>query len=455
MCRSPAWILAIRYSHGVGADVLADSVTPPNSFQWNSIRRTIFLSSTTQSNNLPYNRYAPAIVIAIAGFSAVVSARTDRLKEIATAVIMQPTRFSSPIDDQIQRRTMRLLDVLVGIAIAAVAFTDWEIIANISLGYLYVLPIALCALINPLPFTLGLSIFCTVLQDIFGPPAESPEWRIVRDIVYLLSFLVVGFCVTLLARQRNRMADEVRRQRDEYEHDLTLAAQVQRQVLPKPLSLPGIEIAATMQPARMLGGDYYDFFEVGDDLVDVVIADVSGKGAAAALLMPSLAVALRLRARELEGPAAIIADLDEVLKQITRPATFVTMFYGRIQRSNKTLQYACAGHNPPILFRTATGAETMLSDSGPVLGILPDAHFSDSTVTLEPGDILTLFTDGVTEQENESEEEFSPERLQRVIAEAGTETANSMVKDICSAVSSFSGEKEQADDLTVVVVKML
>jgi serine phosphatase RsbU (regulator of sigma subunit) len=368
---------------------------------------------------------------------------------------MQRIGASASTVDKSERRIMRLLDVVVGIAIAAVAFTDWEIIANISLGYLYVLPIALCALINPLPFTLGLSIFCTVLQDIFGPPAESLEWRIARDVVYLSSFLIVGFCVTLLARQRNRMADEIRRQRDEYEHDLILAAQVQRQVLPKPLSLPGIEIAAAMQPARMLGGDYYDFFEVGDDQVDVVIADVSGKGAAAALLMPSLAVALRLRARELEGPAAIITDLDEVLKQITRPATFVTMFYGRIHRSSRILQYACAGHNPPVLLRTTTGAEITLTDSGPVLGILPDAHFFDSKVALEPGDILTLFTDGVTEQENESEEEFSPERLQKVIAEAETVTANSVVQDICSAVSSFSGAKEQADDLTVVVVKIL
>jgi serine phosphatase RsbU (regulator of sigma subunit) len=293
-----------------------------------------------------------------------------------------------------------------------------------------------------------------VLQDLFGPAAESLEWRIVRDLVYLASFLIVGFCVFLIARQRNRMADEVRRQRDEYEHDLTMAAQVQRQVLPKPLSLPGIEIGATMLPARMLGGDYYDFFEIGDDLVDVVIADVSGKGAAAALLMPSLAVALRLRARELGGPAEIIKDLDEVLKQITRPATFVTMFYARIHRSTRILQYASAGHNPPLLFRTKTGAMMALEESGPVLGILPDAQFSDTTVTLEPGDILTLFTDGVTEQENEAEEEFAVERLQNVIAAAGADTADAVVGDICTAVSSFSGEKEQADDLTVVIVRL-
>ena len=132
-------------------------------------------------------------------------------------------------------------------------------------------------------------------------------WRVVHNVVYLASFLVVGFLVTLIARQRDRMAEEIRRQRDEYERDLALAAQVQHRVLPKPLALPGIDIAAEMKTARLLGGDYYDFFPVSDDVVDLVIADVSGKGAAAALLMPSLAVALRLRARELEGPAEVIA----------------------------------------------------------------------------------------------------------------------------------------------------
>ena len=125
---------------------------------------------------------------------------------------------------------------------------------------------------------------------------------------------MVAFLVTLIARQRNRLVAEVRRQRDEYEHDLILASQVQRRVLPKPLVCPGLELAAAMQPAQLLGGDYYDFFKISDDVVDVVIADVSGHGAAASLLMPSLAVALRLRARELDGPAAIIKDLDQVLQ---------------------------------------------------------------------------------------------------------------------------------------------
>ena len=155
---------------------------------------------------------------------------------------------------------------------------------------------------------------CSVLQDIFGPAADTLKVADFRDAITLAGFLMVGFLVTLIARQRNRLVEEVRRQRDEYEHDLFLASQVQRQVLPKPPVCPALELAAAMQTATLLGGDYYDFFQISDDVVDVVIADVSGHGAAASLLMPSLAVALRLRARELDGPAAIIKDLDQVLQ---------------------------------------------------------------------------------------------------------------------------------------------
>jgi len=271
----------------------------------------------------------------------------------------------------------------------------------------------------------------------------------------LTGFLIVGFLVTLIARQRERLAAEVRRQRDEYERDLTLASQVQRQVLSKPPVMAGIELAGAMQTARLLGGDYYDFFKVSDDIVDVVIADVSGKGAAASLLMPSLAVALRLRARELSGPAAILKDLDGVLKQITNPATFVTMFYARFNPSLRTLEYASGGHNPPLLLRPKTGESILLQAAGPIMGILPDAQFTNTLVPLEPGDILTLYTDGVTEQENETEEEFSLDRLKKLVLSKESEPAATIITDISEAVSTFAGTTDQSDDLTVVIAKVL
>ncbi|WP_158791649.1 PP2C family protein-serine/threonine phosphatase [Granulicella sp. L60] len=348
-----------------------------------------------------------------------------------------------------------LLNVVVVLAIAAVAYTDWIVISDISLGYLYVLPIALSAFVNLFPLTVGLAIFCTILQEIFGPSAEPTQEKVIRAVVSLAGYLIVGFLVTLIAKQRSRLAVEVRRQRDEYESDLVLASQVQRQVLPKPPVVPGLDIAATMETARLLGGDYYDFFEISEHDVDVVIADVSGKGAAASLLMPSLAVALRLRARELSGPAAIIKDLDEIMKQIMRPATFVTMFYARFDPIRRTLEYASGGHNPPLLVRTKTGETLLLEEAGPIVGILPDAQFSNTVITLEEGDILTLFTDGVTEQENESGDEFSMERLQEIILGNETESAAALVARIAEAVAAFAGTKAQMDDLTLVVVKIL
>jgi serine phosphatase RsbU (regulator of sigma subunit) len=347
------------------------------------------------------------------------------------------------------------LNFVVFLAIAAVAYTDFIVVPDISLGYLYVLPIALSALINPLALTMALAVGCTVLADLFAGTPVTLQVRSIRDAITLAGFLVVAFLVTLIVKQRGRLAAEVRRQRDEYEHDLILAAQVQRRVLPKPFVCSNLELAAAMQPAQLLGGDYYDFYKISDEVVDVVIADVSGHGAAASLLMPSLAVALRLRARELDGPAAIIKDLDGVFRQITNAATFVTMFYARFDQSKRTLQYANGGHNPPLLVRPKTGETLFLDAGGPILGILPQAQFSNTLVDLDQGDILTLFTDGVTEQENEAGDEFSVERLEEVVRSKETESASALVTQISEAVSTFAGAKQQVDDLTVVVVKVL
>jgi sigma-B regulation protein RsbU (phosphoserine phosphatase) len=354
-----------------------------------------------------------------------------------------------------ENRATGLLNLIIIVAIGAIAYTDKIVVEDDSLGYLYLLPIALSGLVNRLPVTIAIVLLCAFLQDLFGPPTDTLHVRVLRGVITLAGYLIVSFFVTRIATQRGRMAAHIRQQRDDYERDLTLASQVQRQVLPKPPIVPGIELAAAMQTARLLGGDYYDFFQVSDNIVDIVIADVSGKGAAASLLMPSLAVVLRVRARELPGPAAIIKDLDGVLKQITGPANFVTVFYARVNPSLRTLQYANGGHNPPLLVRTRTQTTLLLEESGPIVGILPDAQFSDTVVTLESGDILTLYTDGVTEQENENEDQFSIDRLKNLILSKETDSAATLVSDVTEAVSTFAGTKEQEDDLTLVVAKIL
>jgi len=355
-----------------------------------------------------------------------------------------------------ENRITGLFNFLVLLSVAAIAYTDWRVVPQVSLGYLYVLPIALSALVNPPLLTSLLAAACAVLADIFyGTGPETQHVREVRDLITLAGFLVVGFLVGKIAKQRNRLVEEVRRQRDEYEHDLTLASQVQRRVLPKPPVCASLELGAAMQTATLLGGDYYDFFQISEDVVDVVIADVSGHGAAASLLMPSLAVALRLRAHELSGPAEIIKDLDQVLQQVTNSATFVTMFYARFDQASRTLHYSNGGHNPPLLIRPGNGQAQQLEEGGPILGILRNAEYKNAVVQLEQGDVLTLFTDGVTEQENEAGEEFSVSRLEEVVRKKEIEPAAAMVASITEAVAVFAGQKAQADDLTVVVVKVL
>jgi serine phosphatase RsbU (regulator of sigma subunit) len=354
-----------------------------------------------------------------------------------------------------ENRIRGLFNFLVILSIAGVAYTDWRVTPEVSLGYLYLLPIALSALVNPPVWTSVLSVICAVLADLFyGSGVRTEMVRDVRDLMTFLGFLLVGFLITQVAKQRNRLVEEVRKQRDEYEHDLRLAAQVQQQVLTKPPTCASLELAAAMQTATLLGGDYYDFFPISDDVVDVVIADVSGHGAAASLLMPSLAVALRMRARELSGPAEIIKDLDRVFRQVTNAATFVTVFYARLTQSSKTLQYANGGHNPPLLIRS-DGQTLSLEEGGPILGILKDATYLEGEVPLAAGDILTLFTDGIIEQEDGSGEQFSVGRLEAVVRANDKESASRLVSAITEAVASHAGSTPQSDDETVVIVKVL
>jgi K+-sensing histidine kinase KdpD len=149
-----------------------------------------------------------------------------------------------------ENRATGLLNLIIVVAICAVAYTDKIVVEDDSLGYLYLLPIALSGLVNRLPVTIALAMLCAFLQELFGPPTDTLHVRVLRNVISLAGYLIVSFFVTRVATQRGKMAADIRQQRDDYERDLTLASQVQRQVLPKPPIVPGIELAAAMQTAR-------------------------------------------------------------------------------------------------------------------------------------------------------------------------------------------------------------
>ncbi len=247
--------------------------------------------------------------------------------------------------------------------------------------------------------------------------------------------------------------------------DLALAAEVQRRLLPqKPPASGAASWGAFSLPARSVGGDYYDFVNIGDHGIGIALADVAGKGIAAALIMAVVHASLRIIAAEgnISLPQ-LAARMNSFLHRSTGANSYATFFYAQLDNQNRQLRYVNAGHNPPYLVRAlnvssspgATGATVEeLTTGGMIIGMFPVASYEDATVSLNSGDLLLAFTDGVTEALNAVEEEFGEERLKHLVRDL----AHLPVEDITARISQelrrWIGEAPQHDDLTFVVMKV-
>jgi sigma-B regulation protein RsbU (phosphoserine phosphatase) len=249
--------------------------------------------------------------------------------------------------------------------------------------------------------------------------------------------------------------------------ELALAAEVQRNLLPSTTpELPGIEVCGFCQPARQVGGDYFDFIGLADGSTGICIADVAGKGIAAALLMS--VVQASLRAQLLTGhKSAPVPDVVSLLNRLlcgsVSTAKYVTCFYAQLNPANDSFRFVNAGHNPPLLFARSTqstdgspnaGEFRRLSSGGPVLGLFPAASFDEEEVVLRSGDILVAYTDGVTEAMNSNQEEFSEDRLRTAVTDS-TGAAKEILETIVARVAHWSEGTSQHDDITVIVLKRI
>ena len=187
----------------------------------------------------------------------------------------------------------------------------------------------------------------------------------------------------------------------------------------------------------------------------MVIADVSGKGVAAGLLMPSIEVALRMDAPQFPSISDLLHTFDNVVCQIvTGGDRFISLFYGKLCARARFLEYSNAGHNPPLLVRAGTDPRP-LGRGGPVLGLLPNSEYKSDTITLRQGDVLVLYTDGVVEAESPSGELYSATRLAKIVCSHPQGSANELIESIYASVAQFRETTPQADDMTLVVMKTL
>lgn len=242
--------------------------------------------------------------------------------------------------------------------------------------------------------------------------------------------------------------------------DLAVAGEIQQAILPRmfppfPEDADKIDIAASMTPAKDVGGDFYDFFRIDEDRIGFVIADVSGKGIPAAIFMAVSRTLIRATGIRGGSPAECITYSNRLLSNESVDSMFVTVFYAIFNLKTGEVTYCNAGHNPPYLLKRNGNVEPLPMTGDTIVGALDGLIYHDQTLLLEHGESLVLYTDGVTEAINNSFEEFGDQRLKDTLEEVTMLNCQQMVEAIKADVANFADGAEQSDDITVLALKRL
>lgn len=257
-----------------------------------------------------------------------------------------------------------------------------------------------------------------------------------------------------LALENARMHREIV-EKQRLEKEMALARQIQRSLLPDaPPVVPGYELAVLNEPCFEVGGDYYDFLNLGPQTLLLVIADVEGKGVSSALVMSNLQATLRALVMHLHSLEVLALSLNEMICTDTKSEKFLSIFLGLVDTRRRGLHYINAGHVPPILINGKTGEYKLLEDGGTVIGLFPRAEYNRGSANLAPGDILVCCTDGIMESMNAKEEEYGTERLAACIAHNRTKSAAAIVEAVLEDVNQFARGGDHMDDKVLMIMKV-
>ena len=242
-------------------------------------------------------------------------------------------------------------------------------------------------------------------------------------------------------------------EKERYERELELAAAIQREILPRSLpEIPGVELAAVNISTRHVGGDYYDVFPLSEGRVGFLVADVSGKGVPAALLVSTVHAAVHLQIDEAKTVADLVQRIDRHLRKFAATRKFLTLFFGLLEPDTGLLRYVSAGHNPALLVRP-TGATERLESTGVPVGMLPNSSWREETRRMEPGDLLCVYSDGLTEAVDSRDEEFGLERLTAEVGARRELPLRLLCDEVLAQIADFARGMPQYDDQTVLLVR--
>jgi sigma-B regulation protein RsbU (phosphoserine phosphatase) len=260
------------------------------------------------------------------------------------------------------------------------------------------------------------------------------------------------------ATQNLVLAEELRQAYSIVERELNVVANIQRSLLPKEMpAIPGLGLAAHYQTSQWAGGDYYDFFALPDGRWGILVADVSGHGTPAAVMMAILHSLAHTLPGPPDPPEKLFRHVNEhfATRYTSQGEAFVTAFYGIYDPVRRELTYASAGHNPPRLKRCEDGSVLALDGVGNLpLGLFPDQQYEQATLRLRPGDQIVFYTDGITEAQNAAGQMFGPERLDGALANCHLD-AQGLIETVLAELGAFTGGLPPGDDRTLVVAKVL
>lgn len=265
---------------------------------------------------------------------------------------------------------------------------------------------------------------------------------------------------TALALEVARLTTAIGRemaQRERLNRELEIAQEVQAYFFPQRLpSVPGLDYCGRCRPARAVGGDYYDFLELPNGRFGIAIGDVSGKGIGAALMMASLEASLRAQASAGHDLAELMKGVNSLVYGASSANRYATLFYAEYDPLTRQLLYVNAGHNPPVILRKSADACQVfrLETGGPVIGLLPQCY-EQGSFPLETGDLLVLFTDGVSESMNARDEEWGEDRLIEFAKTCHGLSALEVMNRILAEAEAFAAGASQHDDMTLVLLRVL
>ena len=297
------------------------------------------------------------------------------------------------------------------------------------------------ALIGLLNLFTGIGFIRVIDVPFFGPVIPGPmfhrgTWSL------LLAFVLMNLLVLLEVADRLSL-----------KNDLEVARDIQQAMLPSgELSLPGVETVGFSRPANTVGGDFYDLLPLDDGRVVVTVGDVAGKGSPAALLMALLLAILRTLVDERLEPAELVTRLNVQVSRHTPGSRFITLFYGVYEPASGMLTYVNAGHTQPLLLKNS-GATQRLTDGGVALGMFEHATYSTGCAAIQPGDLLAIYSDGITEAENAHEQPFDDAGLERTLRANRSAEIGSIATAVVQAVEAHSADTRLADDLTILLLR--